>query len=67
MSDAPKLLLSAREAAAALCVCPKTLWSLTVRGDLPCLRIGRRVLYSPAALNEWIAHQTTTQQAEGNG
>ena len=50
-----KLLLAAREAAEALSVCEKTLWSMTEpRGDLPCVRIGRRVLYDQRDLLAWI-------------
>jgi hypothetical protein len=52
----PKLLLSAREAARALSVCEKTLWSMTVpRGSIPCARIGSRVLYNPESLRRFIA------------
>ena len=51
-----QLLLSAREAAAALSVSARTLWVVTSpRGDLPCVRIGRRVLYDPCDLQDWIA------------
>ncbi len=54
-SVAPKLLLATREAAEAMSVCEKTLWSMTVpRDDLPCARTGRRVLYDPADLRRWI-------------
>jgi predicted DNA-binding transcriptional regulator AlpA len=54
--DAHKLLLTPREAATALSVCEKTLWSLTApRGDLPCVRLNRSVRYSVEALREWIA------------
>jgi len=54
----PKLLLSAREAARALSICEKTLWSLTrPRGNLPCVRIGRRCLYDPRDLEAWIGAQ----------
>jgi len=57
-STLPKLLLNAREAAKALSICPKTLWSMTApRGDLPSVRIGRRVLYDPADLQRWIEAQ----------
>jgi predicted DNA-binding transcriptional regulator AlpA len=36
-------------------VCQKTLWSMTEpRGDLPCVRIGRRVLYDRRDLLAWI-------------
>lgn len=53
-----KLLLAVREAAAALSVCEKTLWSMTEpRGDIPCVRIARRVLYDPADLRCWIDAQ----------
>ena len=46
-----RLLLSARETAKALSICEKTLWNVTQpRGDLPCVRIGRRVLYDPRVL-----------------
>lgn len=51
----PKLLLAAREAAAALSICEKTLWSRTEpRGTIPCVRIGARVLYDPRDLSAWI-------------
>lgn len=50
----PQLLLSAREAAKALSVCEKTLWSMTKRGELPVVRIGRSVRYSIDDLKNWI-------------
>lgn len=54
----PKLLLTAREAASTFSVCEKTLWSITEpRGDLPAVRIGRRVLYDPTDLRRWIDAQ----------
>jgi hypothetical protein len=50
-----KLLLAAREAAAALSICEKTLWAHTrPRGSIPCVRIGSRVLYDPRDLEAWI-------------
>jgi excisionase family DNA binding protein len=48
------LLLSAREAAKALSVCEKTLWTLTQRGDIRVVRIGRAVRYDPRDLRAWI-------------
>ena len=52
---APKLLLSAREAADALGICCKSLWSHTApRGTIPAVRIGARVLYDPRDLTAWI-------------
>ncbi len=57
-SSVAKLLLPAREAAQALSVCEKTLWSITQpRGNLPCVRIGRRVLYDQRDLLAWIDKQ----------
>jgi hypothetical protein len=53
-----KLLLSATDAAEALTISPRTLWSLTApRGPIPCVRLGSRVLYSPEALRRWIDEQ----------
>ena len=52
------LLLTPREAAAALAVCEKTLWSMTApRGELRAIKIGRAVRYSVADLQGWIARQ----------
>ena len=59
-----KLLLSAREAAAALGICEKSLWNFTVpRGTIPSTRIGARVLYSHNSLKKWAAEQ----EAKGGG
>ncbi len=53
-----KLLLSADESAKCLSVCQKTLWNFTVpRGTIPSVKIGSRVLYSPADLQAWIDSQ----------
>ncbi len=49
-----KLLLTAREAARLLSVSERTLWSFTNEGAIPVVRIGRRVLYSPADLHAFI-------------
>ncbi|HBO43752.1 MAG TPA: DNA-binding protein [Planctomycetaceae bacterium] len=59
LTDAPKLLLSAVEAARAMSVSPRTLWGLTQpRGPIPAIRLGSRVLYSPSVLERWIGEQT---------
>lgn len=51
-----KLLMSAREAAKALSICEKSLWTATQpRGPIPCIKIGARVLYPVADLEAWIA------------
>lgn len=52
----PNLLITPRQAAQALAICEKTLWTLTQpRGPSPCVRIGRAVRYAPADLEAWIA------------
>lgn len=50
----PKLLLTPREAAKALSVCEKTLWTLTKRGELQAVRIGRAVRYDVTGLQAFI-------------
>ncbi len=50
----PKLLLSEKEAADALGICPRTLWGLMKARQIRCVRIGRRVLYDPRDLQAWI-------------
>ena len=51
-----KLLLTPREAAKALSVCEKTLWTWTQpRGPIPAVRFGSAVRYSVAALSRFIA------------
>ncbi len=53
-----RLLLSARQAAKALAICEKTLWSHTQpRGSIPSIKIGSRVLYAVDDLRRWIDEQ----------
>lgn len=54
-SNAPRLLLTPRDAAKAMAVCEKTLWNLTQpRGTLPAVKLGRAVRYDPADLQAFI-------------
>lgn len=53
----PRLLVTPREAAKILSLCEKTLWSLTKRGELPAVRIGRSVRYDVADLRRFIDRQ----------
>jgi|YNPBryunderm2012_1023409.scaffolds.fasta_scaffold24016_3 excisionase family DNA binding protein len=58
-----KFLLSVAETARALNVSRKKLWEITApRGDLPCIKIGTRVLYSPADIMAWIERQKLQSQ-----
>jgi len=57
------LALRPREAARALGVCGKTLWSWTKAGIVPHVRIGKAILYPVDLLQEWL-HQQAARQAE---
>ena len=59
----PALLLNAHEAALALRISERNLWAKTKAGEVPHVRIGGRVLYSPAHLQEWIDSLKTSELA----
>ncbi len=64
MSASPTLLpmlLTPREAARALSVCEKTLFTLSKRGEIPAVRIGRSVRYDPTDLARWIDSRKTAR------
>ena len=54
----PRLLLTARDAAAALSISERKLWELTASGVIKVVRIGRNVRYSRTALEEFIDEQS---------
>lgn len=49
-----QLLLTAQQAAEALAISPRKLWSMTASGEIPHIRIGRLVRYPVADLERWI-------------
>ena len=53
----PVLALRPREAAKALGISPRTLWTLTTQGHVPHLRLGRAVLYPVDSLREFLGEQ----------
>ena len=55
-----KLLICESEAAKLLGISPRSLFSLRKSGQIPCVRLGGRVLYSPAALQAVIEARTST-------
>lgn len=63
-SPIPRLLLNGREAAKALNVSPRTLWSLTQSKEVPSVRIGRLVRYRPEALGAWLAAKEKGGEAD---
>ena len=52
--DSPTLL-TPRQAAAALAISQRKLWSLTSSGEVKCCRIGRAVRYDTADLTDFVA------------
>ena len=57
------LLVDRIQAAGALAISVRKLAELTTAGRVPCVRIGRRVLYSLKALASWVEAQC--RQPEG--
>jgi len=51
------LLLRAKDAAQALSISERKLWSLTQSRDIPSVRIGRSVRYDIRDLREWIEYK----------
>jgi len=57
MCGPPRLLLTSREAAAALSISERTLWQLKEDGKIPFVLFGRNVRYNLSSLEEWIREQ----------
>jgi excisionase family DNA binding protein len=49
-----QMLLRPDEAAQALAISPRTLWTMTHQGQIPCFRNGRIVRYYVDDLRKWI-------------
>ena len=61
-SDTPKLTYSIPEACKALQISRTTLWKLVKSRRLKPLRIGRRVLFTTRALEEFLIGDRTTRR-----
>jgi excisionase family DNA binding protein len=55
--DPPRLALRPTEAAQALGIGERLLWSKTNSGEIPHLRLGRCVVYPVDALRDWLSRQ----------
>ena len=53
-SELSPLLVTRLEAMGLLRIGATTLWELTTSGELPCVRLGRKVLYRLSALESYI-------------
>jgi predicted DNA-binding transcriptional regulator AlpA len=56
--ETPCLAMRRREAAAAIGISVGELDTWTKRGIIPCVRIGRIVLYPVSAIQDWLKKQT---------
>jgi excisionase family DNA binding protein len=54
----PRLALRPKEAAKALGIGERLLWSQTNRGEIPHIKLGQAVLYPIAELERWLAERT---------
>ena len=63
----PCLALRAREAAKAIGVSERTLWSWVETGAVPHVRRGRVVLFPVDALRDWLAKQIEAQCQQQEG
>ena len=52
------LALRPKQAAMALGISERLLWSLTNRGEIPHVRLGKAVVYPVTQLREWLDNQS---------
>ena len=56
----PLLALRPREAAKALGIGERLLWEMTKNGEIPCVRLGSRlILYPVDVLRDWLKNRAT--------
>lgn len=67
MESDDRFLLSTHEAAERLSISRRHLSKMTCAGELPCVRVGRRVLYSTKTIREWIKKTESTAVPTSNG
>lgn len=61
-------LLSADQTGRLLGVTVRTLYTLSQRGELPCIKIGRSVRYDPRDIDQYIQrNKSTGKEARAHG
>lgn len=53
-ADPRRLALRPKEAAAAIGIGTSLLWTMTRRGEVPHIKLGKAILYPVAALEGWL-------------
>ncbi len=66
-SNSVSLGLRPREAAKALGIGERLLWSKTNAGEIPHLRIGRAIVYPVDLLQDWLAEQAAKSVKPNKG
>lgn len=57
-------LLEAKDVARLLKMSPRTVWDLTKRGELPAIRLGKRMVrYLLADVRDWIERQRSKRES----
>jgi hypothetical protein len=63
--DTEQLAVPARVAARLLSISERSLFSLTQRGTVPCVKLGRSVRYRPETLRQFLADREREQSGGG--
>jgi excisionase family DNA binding protein len=58
VTEVPPNMLTTRQVAALLGISERTLWTLTKSGRIRATRFNRRVLYTPASVQQFIDSNT---------
>ena len=66
-NNSVSLGLRPREAAKALGIGERLLWSKTNAGEIPHLRIGRAIVYPVGLLQDWLAEQAAKSVKSNKG
>jgi excisionase family DNA binding protein len=66
-AEASCLALRPRDAAAALGVSERTLWTWTNEGTIPYVRRGKTMMYPVSALVRWLDEQATAKVTTEGG
>ena len=61
----PRLALGLRDAAKALALSQRTVWTMAHDGRLPCVRCGVRLIFPVSMLAAWLEREAHSQAAPG--
>ncbi len=57
IGEPPRLALRPKEAARAMGISERLLWTWTNAGEIPHVRMGKAIIYPVHVLREWLAKQ----------